>query len=60
MNEGFNPRAKSVKCLGGYKVLITFNNDEKRVFDLQPYLHFDVYRPLQYDDFFQKGKGEGE
>lgn len=49
-----SPRVKSVRCLDSYKVLITFENDEKKVFDLQPYLHLDVYRPLQYEVFFKR------
>lgn len=49
-----SPWAKSVKCLDGYKLLITFENDEKRVFDIQPYLHSGVYRSLQPEVFFKR------
>ena len=49
-----NPRAKSVKYLDGYKLIITFENNEIKQFDLQPYLHFNVYRPLQDETFCKK------
>ncbi|MCM1328288.1 MAG: DUF2442 domain-containing protein [Ruminococcus sp.] len=40
-------KAKAIRPLDGYRLLITFNNDEKRVFDFKPYLDFPCYKPLK-------------
>jgi hypothetical protein len=34
------PKAIDVKPCPDYCLLITFNNDEKRLFDVKPYLDF--------------------
>ena len=39
--------AKAVEPLAGYKLLITFENDEKRVFDVTPYLQRGIFAELK-------------
>jgi len=36
-----------VELLGEYKLLITFDNNEKRVFDVTPYLSDSFFAPLK-------------
>ena len=43
--ESYNPIA--VIPLEGYKLLITFSNTEKRVFDVSPYLSDNFFAPLK-------------
>lgn len=40
------PRAIAVKPLDGYNLLVTFSNDESRVFDVKPYLEFIPFKKL--------------
>lgn len=39
--------AKAVKPLKDYRLLITFENGERRVFDVRPYLHKGVFAQLK-------------
>ena len=50
------PRAVNIKYKSPYKFIVTFDNREKRVFDIQPYLHYPVYKPLQDESFCSKAK----
>lgn len=49
-------RVKDAKALEPYKVLITFTNGEKKVFDASPYLDFGVFTALKDPVFFAKVK----
>lgn len=40
------PKATEVKALDDYKILIVFNNGEKKVFDLKSRLHQPFYAKL--------------
>jgi hypothetical protein len=40
------PYVKSVKPQENYSLLLTFENAEKRVFDLKPYFENPVFKPL--------------
>lgn len=42
-----NPRAKVVVYETPFKLIVTFKNNEIKEFDMQPYLHFPVYKHLQ-------------
>ena len=42
-----NPYVKSVEAKDDYCLLLTFENGEKRVFDLKPYLNKGVFARLQ-------------
>lgn len=47
-----NPRVKSVAAEKGYKLIITFTNNEKGVFDCSSILDFGVFRELQDFNYF--------
>ncbi len=51
-----NPYVKSVKPQEDYRLLLTFENGEKRVFDLKPYLEKPVFRRLKDIALFQTAK----
>lgn len=42
-----NPYVKSVKPQADYRLLLTFENGEKRIFDLKPYLEKPVFQELK-------------
>jgi hypothetical protein len=50
-----SPTIKEAKTLNGHKLLIKFSNDEEKVFDMKPYLHYPVFKPLndlkEFNDF---------
>jgi hypothetical protein len=41
------PRAIDVKPLEDYKLLVTFTNNEKKIFDVKPYLDFKPFEQLK-------------
>ena len=41
-----SPDVKEAKVLDDHKLLIKFTNDEEKVFDMKPYLHYPVFQPL--------------
>lgn len=43
-----------VKPLDDYKLLLKFNNDEYRIFDVTPLLEKPVYKPLKDKILFNK------
>lgn len=47
-------RARSIRPLDGYKLLITFNNDEKRIFDFKPFLDMPCYKLLNDTGVFNR------
>ena len=51
-----NPYVKSVKTQEDYRLLLTFENGEKRVFDLKPYLEKPVFRQLKNISLFQTAR----
>jgi len=42
-----NPRIKEVKPLSNYQLLLKFDNNEKRIFDVKPYLEIGVFKQLK-------------
>ena len=44
----------SVKPMSDYTVLVCFNNGERGVLDMKPYLEFGVFRRLKEVDVFQR------
>ena len=42
-----NPYVKQVHSLDGYRLELLFENGERRVFDIKPYLHSGVFVRLQ-------------
>ncbi|SRR6266536_2205121 len=51
-----NPYIKSVKTQEDYRLLLTFENGEKRVFDLKPYLEKPVFRWLKNIALFKTAR----
>lgn len=51
-----NPRVVSVKADKDFKLLITFNNGEKKSFDVKPYLETGVFRELKDISMFNSVK----
>jgi uncharacterized protein DUF2442 len=51
-----NPYAKSVKPQEDYCLLITFENGEKRIFDLKPYLDKPVFARLKNIALFKTAR----
>ena len=47
------PRATEVTALENYKILLTFNNGEKRIFDVTPYLESKYFEPLKKEGYFR-------
>ncbi len=47
---------KEVKALDDYILLLTFENDEIRKFDMKPYLNFGIYQELKDIDVFKTVK----
>ncbi|WP_297646586.1 DUF2442 domain-containing protein [uncultured Treponema sp.] len=37
---------KNVKPLNGYRLLLTFEQGVKKIFDMKPYLKYPMYKPL--------------
>jgi hypothetical protein len=47
---------KQVKPLDNYKLLLTFENGEKRQFDMSPYLNLGIFQELQDEEMFRTVK----
>ena len=48
-----NPRIKSVATLPEYRLLLTFDNAEERIFDMKPYLTKGVFAELMDQSLFR-------
>ena len=42
----------SVEAISDFGLVFTFNNGERRHFDMRPYLHYPVFRRLQNPGYF--------
>ena len=51
-----NPKVKIVKAQDNYKILLTFTNDEMRVFDMKPYIDKGFFKQLQDRSYFNTVK----
>ena len=54
-----NPGPIRVKPLNDYKLLITFDNDEQRIFDTVPLLNLPMYQKLKNKGFFSLAQADG-
>lgn len=54
-----NPKAIDVKALNNYELEITFDNNEKRKFDVKPYFKFKQFEELKDIKNFQTVKVAG-
>ena len=44
---------KSVRSLSEYQLLLTFENGEKKIFDMKPYLDKGIYKELKDESKFK-------
>jgi len=51
-----NPTVITVKPKDNYKLAVTFDNGEKRLFDVAPFLNKGVFSELKNVDYFKKVK----
>ena len=51
-----NPYVKSIKFKDDYSLLLTFENGEKRVFDLKPYFEKPVFARLKNANLFKTAR----
>ena len=49
-----NPVVTAVEPRNNYKLSITFENGEKRIFDVTPFLDKGIFSKLKNIDYFQK------
>ena len=54
-----NTRATAVEALKDYNILVTFDNGEKRIFDVKPYLDHPAYKELKINAIFRTVKPAG-
>jgi hypothetical protein len=47
------PKVHSVKALDSHRLLVEFNNHEKRIYDVKPLLTLDRFMPLKNLSFFK-------
>jgi hypothetical protein len=53
-----NPRVKEVKVTNDYVLDLVFTNQEKKQFDVKPYLNFGVFTELKDYTMFRTAKVE--
>lgn len=53
------PKAIDVKVLNNYILQVTFDNNEKRLFDVKPYFKFKSFKELQDCEKFNTVKTAG-
>ncbi len=51
-----NPRVKIVKPLDDFSLELIFTNNEKKIFDVKPYLDFGVFNELKDPEVFYSAK----
>jgi len=51
-----NPRVIDVQAEQNYQLLISFNNGEKKRFDVKPYLEIGIFKELQDVSLFNSVK----
>ena len=54
-----NPRPIAVEPLDDYKLHITFQNNEHKIFDTKPLLELPMYQKLKNKGFFSIAKADG-
>ena len=47
---------KQVEVLSDYRLLLTFENNEKRIKDMKPYLNKGIFQKLKEKEFFNQVK----
>lgn len=54
------PRIKEVEVLEDYKLLLIYENGEKRIYDMKPNLKYEAFQKLKDYKLFRKVHAEGE
>ncbi|MDR1706129.1 MAG: DUF2442 domain-containing protein [Clostridiales bacterium] len=54
--ELLGPRVTGVHTITDYQLLLTFNNNERRIFDAKPLLKLKVFEPLRNEAIFNAVK----
>lgn len=54
-----NPRPIAAEALQAFQLLVTFQNGEKRIFDVAPLLNLPLYEPLRDRNLFKQVKADG-
>jgi len=52
------PKVKSVSALDNYTLLVEFNNNQKKKYDVAPLLSKDMFSPLKNQALFKAAKVE--
>lgn len=58
-NKMLEPTPKDVIAIDDYKLIITFNNGEKRIYDMKENLKFKFYEKLKNKEVFKNVKIDG-
>ncbi|MGI6076463.1 MAG: DUF2442 domain-containing protein [Pyramidobacter sp.] len=45
-------RVKEVKPIEEYRLLLTFTNGKRKIYDVKPLLHYKAFKPLHNEGFF--------
>ena len=48
-----NPRVIAVEALNNHQLIVTFDNQEQRIFDVSDYLDFPVFQVLRNPAYFK-------
>lgn len=54
------PIIKSVEVLEDYQLLLTYENGEKRIYDMKPNFKYEAFRELEDYELFKKVHPAGE
>lgn len=54
------PRIKEVKVLEDYKLLLIYENNEERIYDMKPNLEYEAFKKLKDYNLFKKVYAAGE
>lgn len=54
------PRIKNVKVLEDYELLLIYENDEERIYDMKPNLKYPAFEKLKDYELFKKVHAAGE
>lgn len=47
-----SPKVIEVNVLKDYKLLLKFDTNEQKIFDVRPYLEYEVFKPIsEFDQF---------
>lgn len=50
---------KDVQALDGYKLLVTFAQGERKMYDMSPLLEYPVFKPLNNKGLFKSAHTDG-